>query len=108
MGDLKQALIWLAEGKKIRRNKSWHKNDFLEIRDNMIFNQDNIECTNALCGIGWEFYVEPKHECKRDGWICGFNIINNLMLTTDDFQDPNRRSTRVNFCPFCGKAEKDL
>ena len=57
MADLKQALLWLAEGKKIR-GKDWQNGVYLVLNDDFIVDEDGDEASPDLEGDDWEIYDE--------------------------------------------------
>lgn len=58
MADLKQALQWLAEGKKIRR-KQWVPSCYITIVDDEVQDEDGNEVSALICGNDWELFI-PK------------------------------------------------
>lgn len=59
MADLKQALIWLAEGRKIRKS-NWINNYYVELTEEGIYNSQGLPCSvNGSSGL-WQLYEEPK------------------------------------------------
>lgn len=61
MADLKQALIWLAEGKKIKKNY-WGISEFLEMKGDLIIDQNQDDRSGLIYSDEWELYEEPKLE----------------------------------------------
>lgn len=58
MADLKQSLLWLAEGKKIR-SIDWEKNQYLYIDDDEIKTETDGERSELLLAVDWELYEDP-------------------------------------------------
>ncbi len=102
MADLRQALIWLTEGKKIQ-NKEFISESvkYLEIWSGKIVDDDCCESQHYLdCDSCWELYEEPQHNCyscsplaliqcyRKNGklYLMGYNT-----------------EILVNFCPYCGE-----
>lgn len=59
MADLKQALIWLAEGKKIMI-PDWENNCYLYLcnTDNRIYDEQHKDFADALNGNNWELFKD--------------------------------------------------
>lgn len=59
MADLKQALLWLADGKKIRGNK-WDEDMFIELKENAVRWEDGyvyaIDETDSQ--IDWDLFKD--------------------------------------------------
>lgn len=66
MADLKQALIWLAEGKKVTCTKFWRDHEYMYLSGDLILNQDHEIDKGHLYLItnSWELYEEPNKEPK--------------------------------------------
>lgn len=65
---LKEALIALAEGKKVRRH-SWTKGSYLHLTPNGLFNEDGTSERFLMAGNDWELYEEPKKKIKVFEWL---------------------------------------
>ena len=65
MADLKQALIWLAEGKKVFR-KIWkdHPSHYICLKDGFIQDEEGLEHFISAYD-DWELYEEPKNNDKK-------------------------------------------
>lgn len=65
MADLKQALIWLSEGKKIKVNK-WHGDIFIHLGNGVQFEDGTTCILDEYCNHDdWELYI-PKPQYNPD------------------------------------------
>jgi len=63
MADLKQALRWLAEGKKIHTSDL--HGEFLHVIDDKIVDRDGRQLGGWFFGKGWELYEEQCNSLEK-------------------------------------------
>jgi len=59
MANLKQAMIWLAEGKKISQ-PSWGAARYYSIHKGHLQDETGLDCQQLDESNDWEIYIEPK------------------------------------------------
>jgi hypothetical protein len=103
MARFEQALDWLNEGKKVRRN-DWLKGNYI-VKDFQCINDQTgspseTDLYHILCD-DWELYEEkPEHLCKLSPisqTVC--QLINGKLV----LMMPNFFEVEVIYCPYCGK-----
>lgn len=65
MADLKQAMIWLTQGKKIRCPQ-WDENEYIYMEDGRVYNQKREEESVMYTEEEWEFYMPRPQYDPRD------------------------------------------
>lgn len=82
--NVREVMQALMDGKKVRKN-SWFKNDFIELKNNMLLDEEGVMPNFYFQGDDWEIYEEyqmdfvealawmmesEKNVCKIKGGFC--------------------------------------